>query len=43
MEVDELHCEKVVSQMDVDSGIENMEVEERDSCTRYRVSLFIPG
>lgn len=36
MEVDELHCEKVVSQMDVDSGIENMEVEERDSCTRYR-------
>lgn len=42
MEVDDSQCEKSsVSQVDVDSGIENMEVEETDrkeAGVRHRVS-----
>jgi ubiquitin conjugation factor E4 B len=41
MEVDDSQCEKTsVSQVDVDSGIENMEVEETDrkeAGVRHRV------
>jgi hypothetical protein len=41
MEVDDLQCEKSsVSQVDVDSGIENMEVEEterKEPGVRHRV------